>query len=114
MIDVGLPGLSGFVLAELAANVSTPVLLMSDHPDAIERLERFGFPFLSKPFDLQALITEATWAMAHSRENICCVMEAVAQMRADVQGLNDAIATSHQLAEASRQLIDSATEERAA
>jgi DNA-binding response OmpR family regulator len=110
LIDVWLPDFSGFILAELASNEGTPVLLMSGRPDSIEQLRRFGFPFISKPLDLQVLVGEARWAMAHGRENARSIIEAVANMRINVQSLEDAVVASHQLVEASRQLIDSATE----
>jgi hypothetical protein len=114
LIDLRLPDLSGVVLAELAANENIPVLLMSSHPKSFEHLGYLGFPVLKQPLHCQALITGATWAMADVRQNIHCVIEAVAHMRAGVQNLGDAISASRQLAEASRQLINSATEQHAA
>jgi DNA-binding response OmpR family regulator len=113
LIDVRLPDLSGFLLAELAADENIPVLLMASHRDSIERLLHFGFPILKQPLDRQVLITEATGAMAHRQQNIQWVIEAVTHMGASVQSLEDAIPASHQLAVASRQLIDSAMEQRA-
>jgi DNA-binding response OmpR family regulator len=114
LIDVRLPDLSGFLLAELAAYEDIPVLLMASHRDSIERVLHFGFSVLKQPLDRQVLITEATGAMAHRQQNIQCVIEAVTHMRASVQSLGDATLASHQLAEASLQLINSAMEQRAA
>lgn len=81
LIDGMLSGISAFAVAELAAQRNTPSLLMTGHPDAIELLERFGFPHLTKPFGILVLIEEARRIMADSQTNLRLVSAAVARMR---------------------------------
>ena len=49
-IAVLLPDGEGEALAADAAACATAVVLMSGHPDGIERGRASGFPFLAKPF----------------------------------------------------------------
>jgi DNA-binding NtrC family response regulator len=49
-IAVRLPDEDGEALAADAAARATAVVLMSGHPDGIERGRASGFPFLAKPF----------------------------------------------------------------
>jgi DNA-binding NtrC family response regulator len=70
LIDAALPGISGIKLAELAANENISVLLTSGQPEACETLDRFHFPHLRKPFDLDILIAEAADILRDRGENI--------------------------------------------
>jgi DNA-binding NtrC family response regulator len=54
---IGLPlvGTSGFDLAAIAVEKNTAVLLMTGHPVLQLTMRQFGFPYLGKPFTLNAL-----------------------------------------------------------
>lgn len=97
VIDAVLPGLDGFTLAEHATNENTPVLLMSGHPTACEQLEQFDFPHLTKPFDLDVLLSEARGAMEAMRENIRRAQASAAEMRAHMERLAAAVEESRRL-----------------
>lgn len=95
LIDVMVGGVSGFTLAEIAAGRDTPALLMSGHPDATGKLERFEFPHLSKPFGVQTLLNEAKRTMAAGPRNVRLVQDAIARMRAGTQRSYQAAAPGH-------------------
>ena len=57
--------------------------MMSGHPDEAMKYDRFGFPYLSKPFGLEALAREVEKVMADKAEAVRRVREAVALMSAD-------------------------------
>lgn len=91
LIDAVLPDASGIALAELAASQNTPVLLISGYSDVIDKLGRFGFPTLKKPFVSSRLLAEATSVMRHAGENILCVKASAGEMRLRTQALKAAI-----------------------
>jgi DNA-binding NtrC family response regulator len=93
LIDGVMPGLSGLELAEIAANVDTPVLLLSGHPEVHKKLDDYGYPYLAKPFSLDQLVAVSRRTVANARENIRRVKASTAQMRADAEG---AVATAAQ------------------
>jgi DNA-binding response OmpR family regulator len=97
VIDVGLPLISGFELAAFAANENIPVLLVSGHPGLNEKLRRFGYPYLEKPFGLKALCAEAVRAIGESQENIRRVKDSAARMWANTEALSAALAESQRL-----------------
>jgi two-component system response regulator VanR len=70
IIDILMPGASGFVLAKLAANKSTPVLLMTGHPDQTSKISKLGFPLIGKPFALAKLTNAVTNELTHRAENL--------------------------------------------
>ena len=49
LLDVMIPGLSGFALAEMAVTADLPVLLLSGHPLVNDTLSSFGWPYMPKP-----------------------------------------------------------------
>jgi DNA-binding response OmpR family regulator len=57
VVEVVLPKVCGFKLAQQAVNQGTPVLLMSGDLKAQDTCEAFGYPFLRKPFLLRELIS---------------------------------------------------------
>lgn len=83
LIDGLMPGVPGLVLTAVAANRNIPALMMSGHPDEAMKYDRFGFPYLSKPFGLEALAREVEKVMADKAEAVRRVREAVALMSAD-------------------------------
>jgi DNA-binding response OmpR family regulator len=100
LIDALLPDSSGIALAELAANQNTPALLTSGHPDVIDRLDRFGFPNLKKPFIINSLIAEATSILSNAAQNILRVKASAVLMHSRTQALKAAIEESRRLVEA--------------
>lgn len=95
LIDIMVGGVSGFALAEMAAERNTPVLLMSGHPDATDKLERFEFPHLNKPFGLQTLLSEAKRTMMAGPRNVRLIQYAVARMRLGTQRSHQAATSGH-------------------
>jgi two-component system, OmpR family, alkaline phosphatase synthesis response regulator PhoP len=105
IIDVVLPDASGLALAEIAANENTPVLLITGHPNGTVRLGQHGLldlPCLLKPFDLVQLRTEMEQVVGESRRNIQRIKDGMAQWRASLAGLEDALANSRRLIDAIR------------
>jgi DNA-binding response OmpR family regulator len=84
LIDEILPGLSGTELAAIAADENTPGLLISAHPHVIGQLERYGFPYLAKPFSLEQLLAQSEAIVAAPEESILRVRNAIARMNASV------------------------------
>lgn len=110
LIDVMLPGQSGIELAALAANQNTPSLLMSGHPDATAKLRKFGFPHLTKPFSIKALIASSEQAMTESVKNLTQVAAALARMQVAREGLQEAIVESRRLVIESRRIVAGITD----
>ncbi len=81
LIDVLLPGTSGFHLAEIAAAHGIPVLLASGHPVVARRLEDFGWPCLIKPFSLTLLQSETRRVIAGAQDNLARVRASAARMQ---------------------------------
>ena len=98
---------AGFVLAERAANENIPVLLTSGNPFARDRLQRFGFPYLFKPYQMSSLVIQATKIMENVGENIRCVRASAARMMINMEALTAAVTESHRIITESRQIIDS-------
>jgi DNA-binding response OmpR family regulator len=53
--DLVMPVQDGYRLAELARTLKVPAILVSGHPDAMQRVENTDFPRLDKPFRLEEL-----------------------------------------------------------
>jgi DNA-binding response OmpR family regulator len=86
VLDALLPKISGMALADIAAAKDIPVLMISGHPDMNEKLEKFGFPYLPKPFSIAQLMTEAGYVISHSEENIRRVKASAARLKAGRTG----------------------------
>jgi DNA-binding NtrC family response regulator len=97
LIDGTLPEISGVALAGIAANEDTPTLLMSGHPQVNDYLERFGFPYLEKPFSLTQLLAESRQIIANAGENVRKIKESMDHMRANMELLAQTIAQSKEL-----------------
>jgi DNA-binding response OmpR family regulator len=102
LIDVSLQEISGLDLAALAANGNTPVLLISGHPESNFKLHQFGYPYLPKPFTLDALRVEAARIMDEHAANIARVKASAARMEASRVALQVAMAASDRLLDAVR------------
>jgi DNA-binding NtrC family response regulator len=105
IIDVFMPGNSGFNLAERAANRNIPSLLCTGHPDALAQLQEHNYPYVAKPFRVADLVYEAAKAITASAENIARVKASAAKMLATAEGLRDAIDESRWLVQESKALI---------
>jgi DNA-binding response OmpR family regulator len=57
LLDCTLPGGLDPHLVPLADEAGVPVILMSGHPDMMERVPGSGRPFILKPFSLTSLLT---------------------------------------------------------
>jgi DNA-binding response OmpR family regulator len=97
LINGTLAEVSGIELAEIAANENTPALLLSGHPETNDKLKRFGYPYLAKPFTMNRLLAESRKVMAESRENIRQVKTAAAKKLASSEALKATVAKSNQL-----------------
>jgi DNA-binding NtrC family response regulator len=57
LLDCTLPGGLDPQLVPMADEAGVPVILMSGHPDMMERVPGAGRPFILKPFSLTSLLT---------------------------------------------------------
>ena len=83
LIDAVLPGGSGLGLLPIAANAHTPAVIITGHPDAAGECDRFGVPYLGKPFGLDALAREARKVLADREVALQRMRDAVAKMDAE-------------------------------
>jgi DNA-binding response OmpR family regulator len=97
IVDPVLQGMSGFALTAVAANENIPVLLLAGHPTWIQELDRFDFPYLGKPFELDALFAKAALVLQDSAENIRLVKASTARMAASAATLQATICESRNL-----------------
>lgn len=102
IIDVTLPGMSGLDLAAIAANGNTSVLLTSGCLEANFKLNQFDYPYLAKPFTLDALRVAASQVMDEHIENLARVKASAARMLANTEALKAAMAESDRLLDAMR------------
>ena len=102
IIDVTLPGMSGLDLAAIAANGNTSVILMSGYPDSNFKLHQFDYPYLAKPFTLDALRITAARVISEHAENLARVKASGARMLANTKALTVAMAESDRLLDAIR------------
>jgi DNA-binding NtrC family response regulator len=104
IIDVSMPGVSGFDLAARAANRNIPSLLCTGHPDALILLQEHGFPHVAKPFKVADLLHEAAKAITATAENIARVKASAAKLQETAGGLREAIEDSLRLVKISKDL----------
>jgi len=97
VINVGLPRISGIELAGFAANQNIPELLVSGPPESNDMLGRFGYPFLAKPFGVDALCADAVRVIDESRTNIRRVQASADKMLANTEALSAAVMESRRL-----------------
>jgi DNA-binding response OmpR family regulator len=82
LIDLLLPEISGFDLAQIAVAEETPVLLMAGHPESVLQLTELGLPHLAKPFDIDHLSDLASAIIANSARNITQVKAGLERLKA--------------------------------
>jgi DNA-binding NtrC family response regulator len=111
LIDVLLQDASGILLAEIAANQNTPVVLMTGHADTAFRLRQFDFPHILKPFNVTQLTEAVVRVMADRHRNIRRLTDGLARMRANLAGLDMQTAKPGQLLAKTRQILAGAGKE---
>jgi DNA-binding response OmpR family regulator len=67
LLDCTLPGGLDPQLVPLADEAGVPVILMSGHPDMMERVPGQGRPCIQKPFSLTALLATVASVVAPTR-----------------------------------------------
>jgi DNA-binding response OmpR family regulator len=85
IIDVNLPEISGYKLAQRAANRNIPTLLSSGHPDDDAKLREYQFPYLAKPYRVAELVPEAAQAITQAGENIRRIKASFARLEATTE-----------------------------
>jgi DNA-binding response OmpR family regulator len=100
-----MPEVSGYDLAERAADKNVPALLCTGHADALAKLERCGCPHLVKPFKGVELVYAAATIITHAAENIRRVKASLAQLRLTAAGLQAAMDESARLMQESKVLL---------
>jgi DNA-binding NtrC family response regulator len=105
IIEASLPGISGLDLAELAANGNTSVLLITANLQSKFQLHQFNYPYLAKPFTLDALRVAAARIMSEHGKNRARIKTSAARMLANREALRVAMVQSDRLLDASRQLL---------
>ena len=88
LIDVLLQDTSGILVAEVAANRNTPVVLITGHDATAMRLRQFGFPHILKPFNVTQLREAVAAVMADRHRNIQRLTDGLARMHANLAGLD--------------------------
>lgn len=113
LIDVLLQDTSGILVAEIAANRNTPVVLITGHDDTAMRLRQFDFPHLVKPFNLAQLSEAVAAVMADRHRNIRRLTDGLARMHANLAGLDvDIMKAGDLIAKAQRSVGLAGTQQR--
>jgi DNA-binding NtrC family response regulator len=94
VIGISLPGTSSIELAALAANGNTPVLLMTGDPVLHLTMQQFAFPYMAKPFTLDALRTAAAQVMRDRTRYVVALKASLERLRANRNALMKAMAES--------------------
>jgi DNA-binding response OmpR family regulator len=104
VIDPGLPDMSGFELAERAADSNVPVLLVSGHPGRQEICQSYKYPWLAKPFSLSELGAAVTDISNASSQNIARIHNAYAHLRANLERANRLTVAASRIANESQKI----------
>jgi DNA-binding response OmpR family regulator len=104
VIDIRLPDISGFDLANQAAHRNVPVLLMSGHPEEQELCRLASYPHLNKPFSLSALEKSAKALLHDAQRNIDRVQRSNARLTAAYEQAKRNLAESKQVIGDSRRI----------
>ncbi len=105
LIDVLLQDQSGILVAEIAANQNTPVVLMTGHDTTAMRLRQFDFPHMLKPFKVSQLTDAVATVMTDRHRNIRHLTDSLARMHANLAGLELETAKTIHLIAKTRQLL---------
>jgi DNA-binding NtrC family response regulator len=102
VIDLSLPGISSIELAALAANGNTPVLLMTGDPVLHLTMQQFAFPYMAKPFTLDALRTAAAQVMSDRARHVVALKTSLGKLHANRDALTKAMAESDRVLDVAR------------
>jgi DNA-binding response OmpR family regulator len=105
IIDMGLPGISGFELAKRAADKNIPALLCTGHPDALATLKAHGCPHLAKPFKPEELVYQAAKIITRTAETIYLLKASLARLQATAESLQASLAESRRLVAETKALL---------
>jgi DNA-binding response OmpR family regulator len=105
VIEAMLPDISGFELAERAANGNVPALMISGHPQGQQACRIHGYPHLDKPFGLRDLVAAAKVSLSHGQQNI-------GRLHKAYQSLTATIGRTQTVREQGRQIRDEARQIR--
>jgi DNA-binding NtrC family response regulator len=105
VVDVFLRDAAGTMVAQVAANMNTPVLATTGHADAASRLRQFDFPHLLKPFDMPALSRETVRVMVENRRAILHSILGLERLRRNLADLEAATADAQRLIGQSRAIL---------
>jgi DNA-binding response OmpR family regulator len=105
IIDVSIPGISGYDLARHAANRNIPTLLSSPRSYGDAKLKMFDCPYLAKPYQISDLVYESAKALTHAAENIRRIKASLAKLEATVEGLKADLAESNRLVSESKAIL---------
>ena len=105
LIDVLLQDTSGILVAEIAANQNTPVVLMTGHDATAVRLRQFDFPHMLKPFNITQLTEAVAAVMADRHRNIQRLTDGLARMHANLAGLDVETTKTAQLIAKTRRIL---------
>jgi DNA-binding NtrC family response regulator len=111
LIDVLLQDTSGILLAEIAANQNTPVVLVTGHADTALRLIQFDFPHMLKPFNVTQLTEAVAAVMADRHRNIQRLTDSLARMHANLAGLEMETSKFGRLIAKTRHILDTTAKE---
>jgi DNA-binding NtrC family response regulator len=105
ILEADLPGISGFALAEHAADRHIPVLLIPAHPDAMVMCRRYGYLYLPKPFLLDKLARETLGIIRRAKDNIERVQASSETLKGTFDDLAQAIQTARRLVAESAEIL---------
>jgi CheY-like chemotaxis protein len=105
LVDVFLRDASGTLVAQIAANMNTPVLLTTGRADAASRLRQFDFPHLLKPFDFAQLSKESVRVMLENRQTILQLILNLERLRRSLADLEAATADARRLIAVSQAIL---------
>jgi DNA-binding response OmpR family regulator len=105
IIDVSIPGISGYDLARHAANRNISTLLSSGHPDADAKLRKSDCPYLAKPYRISDLVYESAKAITHAADNIRRIKASLGKFATTTEGLEVDLAESSRLMSESKAIL---------
>jgi DNA-binding response OmpR family regulator len=106
LVESELPDMSGFEVAQRAANNNVPAILMSAHPEKMLLCEEHGFPHLRKPFSIVELTSLATKTIREAEQNVAQLQRSYAHLKATLEA-------SKRIAAAARKTTITSAEARA-
>jgi DNA-binding response OmpR family regulator len=91
LLDALLPGMTGIQFAARAVSREIPVLIMTGEGEMETRLDSVGWPYLRKPFHLDALILEVRAAMTQAQANMRTIRQSLERLFRTTGDIREAI-----------------------